>query len=52
MGKQNDHFIIILDLDKVFSSEDLAVVQDVSGFHAGGNSKESVEETELEEAIT
>jgi len=28
MGKQNDKFIIILDIDRVFSSDDLAVVID------------------------
>jgi purine-binding chemotaxis protein CheW len=27
MGKQNDRFIIILDIDRVFSSEDLALVR-------------------------
>jgi purine-binding chemotaxis protein CheW len=27
MGKQNDHFIIILDIDKVFSTDELALVQ-------------------------
>jgi purine-binding chemotaxis protein CheW len=28
MGKKDDRFIIILDIDKVFSSEELAAVQD------------------------
>ncbi len=28
MGKQDDKFIIILDIDKVFSTDELAVVQD------------------------
>ncbi|MFW5768334.1 MAG: chemotaxis protein CheW, partial [Bacteroidota bacterium] len=28
MGKQDDKFIIIIDVNKVFSSEELAVVQD------------------------
>jgi len=28
MGKQNDHFIIILDIDKVFSTDELALVQE------------------------
>jgi len=28
MGKQNDRFVIILDIDKVFSADDLAVVLD------------------------
>jgi purine-binding chemotaxis protein CheW len=27
MGKQNERFIILLDIDKVFSSEDIALVQ-------------------------
>ena len=27
MGKQNDRFVIILDIDKVFSAEDMAMVQ-------------------------
>ncbi len=27
MGKQNEHFIIILDVDKVFSADELALVQ-------------------------
>ncbi|MDA8083632.1 MAG: chemotaxis protein CheW [Nitrospiraceae bacterium] len=28
MGKKDDHFIIILDIDRIFSSEELAMVQD------------------------
>ncbi len=27
MGKKDDHFIMILDIDKIFSSEELAMVQ-------------------------
>jgi purine-binding chemotaxis protein CheW len=27
MGKQNERFIILLDIDKVFSSEDISIVQ-------------------------
>jgi hypothetical protein len=27
MGKQDDHFIIILDIDKVFSVDELSLVQ-------------------------
>lgn len=27
MGKKDDHFIMILDIDKIFSSEELALVQ-------------------------
>jgi purine-binding chemotaxis protein CheW len=30
MGKQQDHFIIILDLDKVFSLEELTMVQETA----------------------
>ena len=30
MGNQNDNFIMILDIDKVFSSEELCLVQDVT----------------------
>jgi purine-binding chemotaxis protein CheW len=29
MGKHNDQFVIILDIDKVFSAEEIAAVQDV-----------------------
>ena len=29
MGKRDDHFMILLDIDKVFSSEELAAVQDM-----------------------
>ena len=29
MGKQNDEFVIILDLDKVFSVDELSLAQDV-----------------------
>ena len=28
MGKRDDHFIMILDIDRVFSSEELSLVQD------------------------
>jgi purine-binding chemotaxis protein CheW len=31
MGKRDTYFIIILDIDKVFSSEELTLVQDVGG---------------------
>jgi purine-binding chemotaxis protein CheW len=27
MGKQNDHFVMILDIDRVFSAEDISFVQ-------------------------
>jgi hypothetical protein len=29
MGKRDNHFIIILDIDKVFSSDELAMARDV-----------------------
>jgi purine-binding chemotaxis protein CheW len=29
MGKRDEHFIIILDIDKIFSTEELSLVQDV-----------------------
>jgi purine-binding chemotaxis protein CheW len=31
MGKRDDQFVIILDIDKVFSSEDLETVQNIAG---------------------
>ena len=31
MGKRDEHFVIILDIDKVFSSQDLSLVQEVGG---------------------
>ncbi|NGZ07703.1 MAG: purine-binding chemotaxis protein CheW [Magnetococcales bacterium] len=31
MGKQGDHFVILLDTDKVFSSAELALLQEASG---------------------
>ncbi len=31
MGKQSEHFIIILDIDKVFSTDELALVQESRG---------------------
>ncbi len=35
MGKRDGEFIIILDIDKVFSTEELAVVQDAGSFKTG-----------------
>jgi hypothetical protein len=29
MGKRDEHFIIILDIDRVFSTDELAIVQDM-----------------------
>jgi len=36
MGKQGDHFIIILDVDKVFSVDELAMVQQTQATAEGG----------------
>ncbi len=33
MGKRDDKFIIILNIDKIFSSEELALVQDAQGIN-------------------
>ncbi len=35
MGKHNDRFIIILDIDRIFSAEELSLVQEAQG-EAGG----------------
>ncbi len=35
MGKRDETFIIILDVDKVFSSEELEIVQNVGSLHSG-----------------
>ena len=29
MGKRDEHFVIILDIDRVFSAEELSLVQEV-----------------------
>jgi purine-binding chemotaxis protein CheW len=42
MGKQDDRFIMILDIDKVFSSEGSAIVQDAGSYSYGDIPKESV----------
>jgi len=34
MGKRDDQFIMILDIDKVFSSDELAIVHDVGSYKA------------------
>ena len=31
MGKQDEHFVIILDIDKVFSAEEISLVQEAGG---------------------
>ena len=40
MGKRNDEFIIILNIDKVFSSDELAIVQDTGNYVASENSED------------
>jgi len=35
MGKRDDRFLMILDIDKVFSSDELALVQDAGGVPQG-----------------
>lgn len=35
MGKREDRFLMILDIDKVFSSDELALVQDAGGVPQG-----------------
>ena len=35
MGKRGDEFTMILDVDKVFSSDELEIVQDASGVKSG-----------------
>ena len=34
MGKQDEQFIMILDIDKVFSTDELAIVQDTGSYKA------------------
>ncbi len=42
MGKQDEQFLMILDIDKVFSSDELVMVQD-AGSYSNSNEKESEE---------
>jgi purine-binding chemotaxis protein CheW len=35
MGKRKDEFVIIIDIDRVFSTDELAFVQDAGGTEAG-----------------
>ncbi|MBI4330011.1 MAG: chemotaxis protein CheW [Chloroflexi bacterium] len=39
MGKRDDHFIIILDIDQIFSVDELAAAQDVGGEMPFGEAK-------------
>lgn len=36
MGKREEHFIMILDIDKVFSSDELSMAQEMGGLAAAG----------------
>jgi len=42
MGKRDEHFIIILDIDKVFSADELSLVQDVGTVLTEGDSGQVV----------
>ena len=44
MGKKDDEFIILLDLDKVFTLEELSMVQEMGQSEADTESEESFEE--------
>jgi purine-binding chemotaxis protein CheW len=39
MGKQGDHFTIIIDIDKIFSTEELALVQEGQADAAGQDAR-------------
>ncbi len=39
MGKRDDQFIMILDIDKVFSTDELAIVQDAGSYAAPEETK-------------
>jgi len=42
MGRQNDQFIIIIDINKIFSAEELAIAKELGGL--GGGAEQSVTE--------
>ncbi len=44
MGKRNDQFIMILDIDKVFSTDELAIVQDAGSYVSSEETKKEAEE--------
>ncbi len=46
MGKRDEQFIMILDIDKVFSTDELAIVQDAGMY---GTAKDAGEKTETQE---
>ena len=50
MGKQGDRFIIILDIDKVFSVDELILVNDVSGVDSTEQAPEPEPDKVTEEA--
>lgn len=35
MGRQNEQFIIIIDINKIFSAEELAIAKEIAGSNAG-----------------
>lgn len=43
MGRQNDQFIVIIDINKIFSAEELSMAKDVTGLGDGAD-QPSVEE--------
>ncbi len=44
MGKRDDQFIMILDINKVFSSDELAIVQDAGSYVSSEETKKEAEE--------
>lgn len=40
MGRQNDQFIIIIDINKIFSAEELAMAKEMAGLGAAGNTEQ------------
>lgn len=51
MGKRNDEFIIILDLDKIFSADDISLVQEAGQVSAKAGKPEKVKKKEEELAV-
>lgn len=49
MGKRNNEFIIILDIDKIFSAEELTIVQDATEDKSGEKERTNIkaEQTEV-----
>jgi purine-binding chemotaxis protein CheW len=41
MGKRDEHFIMILDIDRVFSTDELAIVQDAGSYEQSENPEET-----------